>query len=92
MEKVMSKEPGTLIPTSYSPELDITPELISKDASYYQSLVGIMRWIMELGRVDICLEVSLMSSHLALPREGHLEKTLSHLCIPQVETQGSNGL
>ena len=29
---------------------------------------------MELGRVDICLEVSLMSSHLALPREGHLDK------------------
>ena len=33
-----------------------------------------MRWIVELGRVDICLEVSLMSSHLALPREGNLYK------------------
>ena len=29
---------------------------------------------MELGRVDICLEVSLMYSHLELPREGHLDK------------------
>ena len=29
---------------------------------------------MELGRVEICLEVSLMSSHLALNREGHLDK------------------
>ena len=29
---------------------------------------------MELGRVDICSEVSLMSYHLALPREGHLDK------------------
>jgi hypothetical protein len=28
--------------------------------------------MVELGRVDICLEVSMMSSHLALPREGHL--------------------
>jgi hypothetical protein len=28
----------------------------------------------ELGRVDICLEVSMMSSHLVLPREGHLEQ------------------
>jgi hypothetical protein len=27
----------------------------------------------ELGRVDICLEVSMMSFHLVLPREGHLE-------------------
>lgn len=29
---------------------------------------------MELGRVDICLEVSLLSSQLALPRRGHLEQ------------------
>ena len=65
----MSKKPGTPIPTSYSPELDITPEQISTDAAYYQSLVGILLWIVELGRVDICLEVSLMSPHLALPRE-----------------------
>jgi hypothetical protein len=28
----------------------------------------------ELGRVDICLEVSMMSSHLVLPREGHLRQ------------------
>jgi hypothetical protein len=26
------------------------------------------------GRVDICLAVSMMSSHLVLPREGHLEQ------------------
>ena len=70
----MSKKPGTPISTSYSPELDVTPELISTDAAYYQSLVGILRWIVELGRVDICLEISLMSSHLALPCEDHLDK------------------
>ena len=73
-EKLISKKPGTPIPTSYIPELDITPELISTDDAYYQSLVGILRWIVELGRVDMCLEVSLMSSHLALPPAGHLYK------------------
>ncbi len=45
-------------------------------ASYYQSLIGVLRWIVELGRVDICLEVSILSSCLALPREGHLEQVL----------------
>ena len=30
--------------------------------------------MVELSRVDICLEVSMMSSHLALPRERHLEQ------------------
>ena len=73
-KKLVSKKPGTPIPNSYSPELDINPELISTDAAYYQSLVGILRWIVELGRVDIFLEVSLISSHFALTSEGHLDK------------------
>jgi len=60
------------IRTSYRPELDVSEELCPTDAAYYQSLIGILRWIVELGRVDVCLEVSMMSSHLALPREGHL--------------------
>ena len=30
--------------------------------------------MVELGRVDICLEVSMMSSHMAMPREGHLDQ------------------
>jgi hypothetical protein len=60
--------------TSYRPEIDVSPELKPIEASYYQSLIGILGWIVELGRVDICSEVSMMSSHLALPREGHLEQ------------------
>ena len=64
----------TPIKTSYRPELDVSPELKPREAAYYQSLIGILRWIVELGRVDICLETSIMSSHLALPREGHLEQ------------------
>ena len=37
------------------------------------SLIGIFWWMVELVRVDICTEVSMMSSHLALSREGHIE-------------------
>ena len=66
----------TPMPSSYRVELDISPELGTKDASYYQSLIGILRWIVELGRVDICLECSIMSSQIALPRVGHLEQVL----------------
>eukprot|EP00980_Cylindrotheca_fusiformis_P005287 scaffold1135_cov105-Cylindrotheca_fusiformis.AAC.3 len=32
-----------------------------------------LRWACELGRTDFLYELSLLSSHLALPREGHLE-------------------
>ena len=60
----------------YRPELDITPELNVSDAAYYQSLVGVLRWIVELGRVDITTEASMMASCMALPRSGHLEQVL----------------
>ena len=58
--------------STYAPELDTTPVLVPSDAAYYQSLIGVLRWIVELGRCDICLEVSMLSSYLAQPREGHL--------------------
>jgi hypothetical protein len=32
--------------------------------------------MVELGRVDIATEISPLSSHLAYPREGHLEAAL----------------
>ena len=69
-------EADTPLTTTYRPELDVSRELNETDAAYYQSLIGILRWIVELGQVDVCLEVAMMSSHLALPREGHLEQVL----------------
>ena len=57
----------------YDPELDTSPELDSDAMSYDLTIMGILRWMIELGRVDIMMEVSLLSSHVALPREGHLE-------------------
>ena len=60
----------------YWPGLDVAPELSTELASYYQSLIGVLRWIVELSSMGICLEVSLLSSHLALPREGHFEQVL----------------
>ncbi len=62
----------TPLSSKYRPEIDISPDLGVDDASYYHSLVGVLCWIVELGRVDIDVEVSMMSSHLALPREGRL--------------------
>ena len=37
-----------------------------------------MRWIVELGRVDITCEISMMASMMAMPRVGHL-KELFHI-------------
>ena len=67
---------NTPLSPNYRPEVDVTDELEPVDAAYYQSLIGILRWMVELGRVDITCEVSMMSSHLALPRVGHLNQLL----------------
>ncbi len=64
------------IPTDYRPELDMSPELLPEHTSYYQSLMGIYRLMIELGRVDICTEVSMLLSHMALLHQGHLEAVL----------------
>ena len=40
------------------------------------SLVGVLRWMVELGRIDLTCEVSMMASHPALPRVGHLQQLL----------------
>ena len=40
-------------------------------------MIESLRWAVALGRVDIFLEVALMSKHLAFLREGHLEQVLN---------------
>ena len=59
--------------TNYCAELDMSLELDSKQANYYQSQIGVLHWIIELGQVDIQTEVSMLASQMALPQEGHLD-------------------
>jgi hypothetical protein len=61
---------------SYEPELDESTPLDPDAASYFQSIIGIMWWMVELGCLDIATEVSLLSSHLAYPQEGHLKAAI----------------
>lgn len=61
------------LPAGYKPELDVTDECDADHMSRYQQLIGILRWAVELGRIDIHVEVAIMSQYQASPREGHLE-------------------
>jgi hypothetical protein len=67
---------GAPLTSGYKPELDVSQELKADGLNYYQELIGVLRWAVELGRVDLLLETSLMSAHLALPRIGHLEQVM----------------
>jgi hypothetical protein len=64
----------TPMQANYRPELDTSAELKLEGMRYYQELIGVLRWAIELGRIDIAMEVSMLSTHLALPREGHLQQ------------------
>ena len=68
----LNKRAATPMPTGYDPVMDTSPELTGKLANFYQSQLGVLRWIVELGRVDIMTETSLLASQVACPREGHL--------------------
>jgi hypothetical protein len=70
--KQLPKKASAPFPRDYDPELDVSPELCGEDVSYYQSQIGTLRWMVEIGRIDIITEVSKLASQLALPREGHL--------------------
>ena len=60
----------------YRPELDTSVECSPDQITLYQNIIGILRWIVELGRIDIAFEVSLLSRYLVQPRTGHLVQAL----------------
>ena len=57
----------------YATEMDETPPLEQDIAFWYQYFIGIPRWMVEIGTVDIITEVSIMAQKMAMHREGHLE-------------------
>ena len=72
----LPKKAPTPLSHNYKPETDTSPELNDKDTQWYQEMIGILRWAIELGRIDINFEVGIMASHTAMPRKGHLEEVL----------------
>ena len=66
----------SIFAVDYEPKLDESEVLTPQLVSWYASLIRMLRWMVEIGRVDIITEVSLMSSYMAMPCEGHLDTVL----------------
>ena len=77
----MPKHASSQFLSGFEHDIDVSLELDQAWSSFYQSQVGILRWCVKLGQIDIITEVSILASQLALPREGHLEKLLHVLLI-----------
>ena len=52
-----------IFPTNYKPELDTSPECDEEHASQYRQLIGILRWAIELSRIDVLLKTSIISPY-----------------------------
>ncbi len=65
---------STSMTPGYRPELDYSPFLDDDGTSYYMELIGILWWMVELGRIDIMIDVSLLSSYMMQPRMGHIDQ------------------
>jgi hypothetical protein len=74
MNKRLPNKVTTPLSSSYRPELDVSPLLGDEEANYYQQLIGILRWAVELGRIDIAFCTAIMSKYLIQPRRGHLNE------------------
>jgi len=63
--------------SDYRPELENTPYCNDEHTTVYQNLMGMLRWMCELGRIDILHESSLLSQYMAAPRSGHLQQAVN---------------
>ena len=77
--KLPKKAPAPFT-SDYRPDIDINPKMNSKKSAYYQSLIVILRYTVELGRVDITVETSLMASCMAMSCRGNLDQ-LFHIFV-----------
>jgi Reverse transcriptase (RNA-dependent DNA polymerase) len=66
----------SVIPAGYRPELDVTTYCNEEESNYFQQQIGVLRWMVELGRIDIAVEVSMLASFTAAPRLGHMDALL----------------
>jgi hypothetical protein len=77
------------LPAGIHPELDDSPMLDDDDTQLYQSYIGVLRWAVELGRVDIAHSAGVMARFSAAPRFGHMYYVLRILayCKKHIESK-----
>jgi hypothetical protein len=56
------------------PEIDTSPLLDLDGIKIYQSLIGALQWVIQIGRFDITTAVMTMSRFRVAPREGHMDR------------------
>ncbi len=74
---------SNLFLTKFEPGINTSPELDPDLASYFQSLIGVICWIIKLGCIDIAIEASLL---LSISTQGNI-CCLAHRGLPMFAPQ-----
>ena len=56
--------------------MDATDLCDDELSHYYMQQIGVLRWAVELGRINICTEVSMLAAYSMAPRIGHFNAML----------------
>ena len=74
--KASRKATSPFSSSKYNPELDISDFCSPTEHQFFQQMIGILRWIIEIGFIAISIEVSYLSRYLAQPRVGHMVQAM----------------
>jgi hypothetical protein len=72
-DRKLKKKASAPFEATYRDDIDESPVLGPKMANYFQSQIGILRWCVELGRIDIITDLSMLFTFLCILRECHLD-------------------
>jgi hypothetical protein len=64
---------STPMPAGDHPELDDSPLLNDDQHRKYQMIIGMLNWVVTIGRLDVAFSTSSLSRFTACPRCGHLD-------------------
>ena len=78
--------------SNYRPETDVSPDLLTNNATYFQSLIGFLQCIVELGRADITMEISAQPYMMESPSFvfGCNQSILSNISLPHLTTKNKS--
>ena len=65
---------GTPMKMGYKPEIDSSSEIDQEAITIFYEIIGIIRWAVDIGRVDILTEISILSSYQDSPKKGRLKQ------------------
>ena len=76
MEELGGKK-DSVMRTGYFPELYVSPVLNKYQENYHQDFIGVLRCSVDLGCINIHVEVDLLSHYLSQPQKLHLDHYLT---------------